>query len=43
MTVPAITRQVAFSILRIGVLVALAMVLIMGILPAVLGVEAATY
>ena len=37
------TRQVAFSILRIGLLVALAMVLIMGLLPAVLSVEAATY
>ena len=41
--VPAMTRQVAFSIVRIGLLVALAMLLIMGLLPAALGVQAATY
>jgi hypothetical protein len=40
--VPALNRQVAISIIRIGLLVALAMVLIMGLLPAALGVEAAT-
>jgi hypothetical protein len=39
---PAPTRQIAFSVLRIGVLVALAMLLILGILPAVLAVEAAS-
>ena len=43
MDVPETTRQVAFSIIRIGLLVALAMVLIMGLLPAVLSAEATTY
>jgi hypothetical protein len=43
MTVHALTRQVAFSVLRIGLLVGLALTLIMGLLPAVLGVEAATF
>ena len=36
------TRQIAFSVLRIGIMVALAMLLILGILPAVLAVEAAS-
>jgi hypothetical protein len=35
-------RQIAFSAIRIGVLVALAMVLILGLLPAVLAVQAAS-
>ena len=35
-------RQIAFSVIRIGILVALASLLIMGIFPAVLAVEAAT-
>lgn len=35
-------RQVAFSAARVGVMVALAMLLILGILPAVLTVQAAT-
>lgn len=39
---PAPTRQIAFSVLRIGIMVALAMLLILGILPAVLAVEAAS-
>ena len=43
MTVHAVTRHVAFSVLRIGLLVGLAVALIMGLLPAVLGVEAATF
>jgi hypothetical protein len=33
-------RQIAFSIIRIGAMVALAMLLILGLLPAVLAVEA---
>ena len=36
-------RQVAVSAVRTGLMVVLAMLLIMGLLPAVLGVEAATY
>jgi hypothetical protein len=43
MSVPATSRQVAFSIIKIGLLVALAMLLIMGLLPAALGAQAATY
>jgi hypothetical protein len=43
MAMHAPTRQVAFSVLRIGLLVGLAMLLILGLLPAVLGVEAANY
>jgi hypothetical protein len=35
-------RQVAFSTFRVAAMVALAMLLILGILPAVLAVEAAT-
>jgi hypothetical protein len=35
-------RQIAFSALRIGALIALAMVLILGLLPAVLAVQAAS-
>jgi hypothetical protein len=35
------TRQIAISVIRIGLLVGLAMLLIMGLLPAVLDVEAA--
>jgi len=35
-------RQLAFSTARIGLLVALAMMLILGPLPAILSVEAAT-
>jgi hypothetical protein len=35
-------RQIAFSTLRVGAMVALAMLLILGLLPAVLAVEAAT-
>jgi len=35
-------RQLAFSTARIGLLVALAMMLILGLLPAILPVEAAT-
>jgi hypothetical protein len=35
-------RQLAFSTARIGLLVALAMMLILGLLPAILSVEAAT-
>jgi hypothetical protein len=34
-------RQIAFSAIRIGAMVALAMLLILGILPAVLAVQAA--
>ena len=41
--VPAMTRQVAISIIRIALLVALAMVLIMGFLPAALGAQAAIH
>jgi hypothetical protein len=36
------TRQLAFSVVRIVFMVALAMLLILGILPAVLAVEAAS-
>ena len=35
-------RQVAFSAIRIAVMVALAMLLILGLLPAVLAVQAAS-
>ena len=35
-------RQVAFSAIRTGLLVAIAMLLILGLLPAVLAVQAAT-
>ena len=35
-------RQVAFSAVRVGAMVALAMLLILGILPAVLSVQAAS-
>jgi len=35
-------RQIAFSVIRIGTLVALAMLLILGLLPAVLAVQAAS-
>jgi hypothetical protein len=35
-------RQIAFSAIRIGALIALAMVLILGLLPAVLAVQAAS-
>jgi hypothetical protein len=35
-------RQIAFSTLRVGAMVALAMLLILGLLPAVLAVGAAT-
>jgi hypothetical protein len=35
-------RQVAFSAARIGFMVALAMMLILGLLPAILSVQAAT-
>lgn len=35
-------RQVAFSAIRISVMVALAMLLILGLLPAVLAVQAAS-
>jgi hypothetical protein len=35
-------RQIAFTTARIGLLVALAMMLILGLLPAILSVEAAT-
>ena len=35
-------RQIAFSVIRIGAMVALAMLLILGILPAVLAVQAAS-
>jgi hypothetical protein len=34
-------RQIAFSVARIAVMVALAMLLILGLLPAVLSVQAA--
>ena len=34
--------QVAFSAIRVGVMVALAMLLILGLLPAVLAVQAAS-
>jgi hypothetical protein len=34
-------RQIAFSAIRTGVLVALAMLLILGLLPAILAVQAA--
>jgi len=36
------TRQIAFSAIRIGAMVALAMLLILGLLPAVLAVQAAS-
>jgi hypothetical protein len=35
-------RQIAFSAIRIGAMVALAMLLILGLLPAVLAVQAAS-
>jgi hypothetical protein len=35
-------RQVAFSTIRVGAMVALAMLLILGLLPAVLAVQAAS-
>ena len=35
-------RQIAFSVVRVGAMVALAMLLILGILPAILSVQAAT-
>jgi hypothetical protein len=35
-------RQIAFSAIRIGALIALAMLLILGLLPAVLAVQAAS-
>ena len=35
-------RQLAFSAIRIGAMVALAMLLILGLLPAVLAVQAAS-
>jgi hypothetical protein len=35
-------RQIAFSAVRIGALVALALLLILGILPAILSVQAAS-
>ena len=35
-------RQIAYSALRLGVMVALAMLLILGLLPAVLAVQAAS-
>ncbi len=35
-------RQIALSVIRIGALVALAMLLILGLLPAVLAVQAAS-
>ena len=35
-------RPIAFSAIRIGALIALAMLLILGLLPAVLGVQAAS-
>ena len=36
-------RQIAFSAVRVGAMVALAMGLILGLLPAVLAVQAASY
>ena len=38
----ASTRQVAFSAIRTGLMVAIAMLLILGLLPAVLAVQAAS-
>ena len=35
-------RQIAFSAVRVGAMIALAMGLILGLLPAVLAVQAAT-
>jgi len=35
-------RQLAFSVIRISVMVAVAMLLILGLLPAVLAVQAAS-
>ena len=35
-------RQIAFSAIRVGAMVALAMLLILGLLPAVLAVQAAS-
>ena len=35
-------RQIAYSAVRVGAMVALAMLLILGLLPAVLAVEAAS-
>jgi len=35
-------RQIAFTAIRIGAMVALAMLLILGLLPAVLAVQAAS-
>ena len=36
------TRQIAFAVLRTGLMVGLAMLLILGLLPAVLAVQAAS-
>jgi len=36
------TRQIAFSVVRVGAMVALAMLLILGLLPAILSVQAAS-
>ena len=36
------TRQLAFAVIRIGLMVGLAMLLILGLLPAVLAVQAAS-
>ena len=35
-------RQLAFSVVRVGFMVAMAMLLILGLLPAVLAVQAAS-
>lgn len=35
-------RQITFAVVRIGAMVALAMLLILGLLPAILSVEAAS-
>jgi hypothetical protein len=35
-------RQLAFSVVRVGAMVSLAMLLILGLLPAILSVQAAT-
>jgi hypothetical protein len=35
-------RQLAFSVVRVGAMVALAMLLILGLLPTILSVQAAT-
>ena len=36
------TRQIAFAVIRTGLMVGLAMLLILGLLPAVLAVQAAS-